>query len=205
MKGRYIGPAVYDGQPVGVRGYKILQDDGDPNSVIVCQDVYFVETQFEINKPLPLAEPVRVTKWDMHHNDETDFDEECEKEGCRDESSEPEQTVDPESEENVKMEDGSSDEPEESEEGEAEDDEGDEDQNHENGAGETDEEEGPDAPTNPERRLRSEGMVRMWSNVMGRVWKGANMAIDGRDRNELGNDEDPAPDTAKAMLTKDGP
>src|SRR5271169_3921207 len=75
VKGRYIGPAAYDGQPIGVRGYKILQDDKDPSSVVVCQDVYFVETQFVIDKPLPLAEPVPVTRWDLYHDDEDDSDE----------------------------------------------------------------------------------------------------------------------------------
>ena len=92
MKGRYIGLAVYDGQPIGVQGYKILRNDNDPNSVVVCRDVYFVEMQFAIDKPLPLAEPIRVTRWDAYHDDDSDFDADEEGHGYRNKSSSPEET-----------------------------------------------------------------------------------------------------------------
>src|SRR5262249_52125572 len=61
VRGRYIGPAIYDGQPIGVKGYKILLDDEDPNSVVISRDVYFMETQFDIENPAPLLEPVKIT------------------------------------------------------------------------------------------------------------------------------------------------
>ncbi|KAJ3198942.1 hypothetical protein HDU67_003207, partial [Dinochytrium kinnereticum] len=55
-------------------GYKILLDDNDPKSLFVSRDVYFVEDQFDIKNPQPLASPVKITHWTDHHNDKTDFD-----------------------------------------------------------------------------------------------------------------------------------
>jgi RNA recognition motif-containing protein len=73
IKGRFIGMAMYDGQPVRQRGYKILTDDTNPNSVVISRDVYFVEDQFGIATPTPLRNPLKVTRFDDHH-DGDDFD-----------------------------------------------------------------------------------------------------------------------------------
>jgi RNA recognition motif-containing protein len=70
VKGRFIGMGMYDGQPIKTRGYRILRDDNDANSVIISSDVYFVENVFNIN--VPVVE-VPVTRWSDHH-DENDFD-----------------------------------------------------------------------------------------------------------------------------------
>jgi hypothetical protein len=73
VKGRFIGTAMYDGQPIRQRGYKILLDDNDPDSVVISRDVYFVEDQFNIVAPQPLREPLPVTRFDDHHDDQ-DYD-----------------------------------------------------------------------------------------------------------------------------------
>jgi hypothetical protein len=70
IKGRFIGMGMYDGQPTKTRGYKILCEDNEPNSVIISSDVYFVENVFDISASIV---DVPVTKWNDHH-DEHGFD-----------------------------------------------------------------------------------------------------------------------------------
>jgi hypothetical protein len=70
VKGRFIGMGLHDGQPTKTRGYRILCDDTDANSVIISSDVYFVENVFDMNAPLL---EVPITRWKDHH-DEDDFD-----------------------------------------------------------------------------------------------------------------------------------
>ncbi|KAJ3200367.1 hypothetical protein HDU67_002118, partial [Dinochytrium kinnereticum] len=66
VKGRFIGYSCYDGQ--------LLQTKGNPDSVVMSRNVYFVEDQFDTSKSLPLSHPLIITKRDDHHDDATDFD-----------------------------------------------------------------------------------------------------------------------------------
>ena len=75
----------------------------------------------------------------------------------------------------------------------------------ENDAENTSDEEELDAPENLERRLHSARTVGEWSNIMGRLWKGANLVTDELDRvREESIDAGDLPvRIEKAMLTKD--
>jgi hypothetical protein len=60
MKGQFIGMAIYFGQLIPHRSYKILPNDSNPTSVVISRDVNFVEDEFDISNLLRIRE-VNIT------------------------------------------------------------------------------------------------------------------------------------------------
>ena len=74
-RGRFIGYGNYDGQPITERGWKILTREGDPKSVVISRDVYFVENQFDIAHPQLQSGAISSVNWEQAHGPDDDDDE----------------------------------------------------------------------------------------------------------------------------------
>jgi len=194
---------------------------------VVSRDVYFVETQFDIENPAPLAEAVSVTHWHRYHDDVSDFDMECdlrrrEQNSPDPESGEPDpassekggderRTALEESEAEVNMPNLWSEPTAEGqvepqvEAGQRESDEAIA-SSGESATGRIESREGSDIPVHPEHRTRSSGPVGNWSRTLGRVWDnivsnaiGEAPVGDEDSEGEIGDENE------RAMMTRDGP